>query len=148
MSAAASPGFFARSSRSTIRPTARGSSGRACRTGSGSCAGRRGSSTSNVIVHELTAAFADVSGAADITFVHAANAIAAFETVNWRSDNSPFDRYLRGNKAAMSTSAKRGMRVVYSAAPFDVRAAQAVLPLARARLTAGTRSSGLSTSSP
>jgi cytochrome c peroxidase len=49
----------------------------------------------------------------DITYVHAANAIAAFETAAWRFDNSPFDRYLRGEKAAMSPSAKRGIRVFY-----------------------------------
>ena len=49
----------------------------------------------------------------DITYVHAANAIAAFETKNWRFDNSPFDRYLRGEKAAMSPSAKRGLRIFY-----------------------------------
>ena len=63
------------------------------------------------------AAFPDgpdaVNTADDITYVHAANAIAAFETVNWRFDNSPFDRYLRGDKAAMSPSAKRGMRIFY-----------------------------------
>ena len=50
---------------------------------------------------------------ADITYVHAANAIAAFEAQAWRFDNSPFDRFLRGEKAAMSPSAKRGMRVFY-----------------------------------
>jgi cytochrome c peroxidase len=49
----------------------------------------------------------------DITYVHAANAIAAFETVAWRFDNSPFDRYLRGDKTAMSTSAIRGMHIFY-----------------------------------
>jgi cytochrome c peroxidase len=63
------------------------------------------------------AAFPDgpdaVETADDITYVHAANAIAAFETVNWRFDNSPFDRYLRGDKAAMSPSAKRGLRIFY-----------------------------------
>ena len=31
----------------------------------------------------------DVSQADDITYVHAANAIAAFEAFNWRADNSP-----------------------------------------------------------
>ena len=35
------------------------------------------------------------------------------DTAAWRFDNSPFDRYLRGEKAAMSPSAKRGMRVFY-----------------------------------
>jgi cytochrome c peroxidase len=47
----------------------------------------------------------------DITYVHAANAIAAFETAAWRFDDSPFDRYLRGEKRTMSPSAKRS--------PFD-----------------------------
>ena len=46
----------------------------------------------------------------DITFAHAANAIAAFEAVAWRSDDSPFDRYLRGDNYAMSRPQKRGMR--------------------------------------
>lgn len=40
----------------------------------------------------------DVLGSEDITYAHAANAIAAFEGTNWRADNSPFDRYLRGDK--------------------------------------------------
>jgi cytochrome c peroxidase len=48
-----------------------------------------------------------------ITYAHAANAIAAFEAFNWRADNSPFDRYLRGERGAMSQSARRGMRVFY-----------------------------------
>jgi cytochrome c peroxidase len=52
-----------------------------------------------------------VSTAADITFVHAANAIGAFEGSAWRFDNSPYDRYLRGDKQAMSTAALRGLRV-------------------------------------
>lgn len=55
----------------------------------------------------------DVSEPGDITFVHVANAIAAFEAVSWRADNSPFDRYLRGERDAMSPAAKRGMRVFY-----------------------------------
>lgn len=59
------------------------------------------------------AAYADVNSAADITYVHAANAIAAFEAKFWRADNSPFDRYLRGEKDAMSPEAKRGIRVFY-----------------------------------
>lgn len=51
--------------------------------------------------------------ASEITYAHAANAIAAFEAFNWRADNSPFDRYLRGERGAMSASARRGMRVFY-----------------------------------
>ena len=58
--------------------------------------------------------FVAVYDAADIQFTHAANAIAAFEAVNWRTDDSPFDRYLRGERGAMSASAVAGMRVFYS----------------------------------
>jgi cytochrome c peroxidase len=57
-----------------------------------------------------------VDHAEDITYVHAANAISAFETAAWRFDNSPFDRYLRRDKAAMSVSAKRGARLFYGKA--------------------------------
>jgi len=58
--------------------------------------------------------FEDVNDSDGIRFVHAANAIAAFEAANWRADNSPFDRYLRGEKSAMSLSAKAGMRIFYA----------------------------------
>ena len=65
-------------------------------------------------VAQFIAVFPDISAASDIRFTHAANAIAAFEAANWRADNSPFDRFLRGEKAAMSRSAIAGMRVFYS----------------------------------
>jgi len=52
----------------------------------------------------------------DITLVAAANAIAAFEAVTFRSDNSPFDRYLRGDTAALSEAAKQGMALFYGKA--------------------------------
>jgi cytochrome c peroxidase len=55
----------------------------------------------------------DVNGAEDITFAHAANAIAAFEGHAWRADNSPFDRFIRGDKGAMSTNAQKGMKLFY-----------------------------------
>ncbi|MEM7248682.1 MAG: cytochrome c peroxidase [Acidobacteriota bacterium] len=35
----------------------------------------------------------------DITFVHAANALAAFESTAFRADDSPYDRHLRGEDA-------------------------------------------------
>jgi len=60
------------------------------------------------------AAFDDVNDASDITYAHAANAISAFERVNWRADNSPFDQYLRGDQGAMSLNAKRGMKLFYN----------------------------------
>lgn len=54
-----------------------------------------------------------ISKASDISFVHAANAIAAFEAQAWRFDNSPFHRLLRGERNAMSRSAKVGMELFY-----------------------------------
>lgn len=48
-----------------------------------------------------------------ITMAHAANAIAAFEDVTFRSAKSPFDRYLAGETGAMTPGAKRGMNLFY-----------------------------------
>lgn len=58
-------------------------------------------------------AFADVKKAEDITYAHAANAIAAFEGTAWRADNSPFDRYLRGDATALSADEIAGMDLFY-----------------------------------
>ncbi len=62
------------------------------------------------------AAYPDINDPADITYVHAANAIAAFEASAWRADNSPLDRFLRGERGAMSQSARKGMRLFYGRA--------------------------------
>ncbi|MDH5763484.1 MAG: cytochrome-c peroxidase [Nitrospinota bacterium] len=62
------------------------------------------------------AVYSDVHVAGDITYVHAANAIGTFEASDWRADNSPFDRFLRGTKDALSPEAKRGMRLFYGQA--------------------------------
>jgi cytochrome c peroxidase len=59
-----------------------------------------------------------VNSANDITYVHAANASAAFEAFAWRFDNSSFDRYQRGDYYALSPSAKYGMRLFYRAAEW------------------------------
>ena len=67
-------------------------------------------------VTRFVAAFDDVSTAADVTFVHAANAIAAFEAAAWRADGSAFDRFLRGDRSAMSRTQRRGMRLFYGRA--------------------------------
>lgn len=58
----------------------------------------------------------DVRRASDITYIHAANAIAAFETVEFRSDGSPFDRYLRGEMQALDASETRGLALFYGKA--------------------------------
>jgi cytochrome c peroxidase len=67
-------------------------------------------------VDRFSAVFDDVNDAADLTYVHAANAIAAFEAHDWRFDDSPFDRHLRGDRGALSGDAKRGMRLFYGKA--------------------------------
>jgi len=46
-----------------------------------------------------------------VDFTHIANAIGAYETVAFRADNSPFDRYLRGDWNAMSSNAEEGMKI-------------------------------------
>ena len=67
-------------------------------------------------VPQFIASFDDVNNAGDIRFAHAANAIAVFESAAWRSDNSPFDRFLRGERGAMSLAQIRGMRLFYGRA--------------------------------
>ncbi|MGB5473508.1 MAG: cytochrome c peroxidase [Gammaproteobacteria bacterium] len=64
-------------------------------------------------VDMFMAAYPSIQSDTDITYVHAANAIAAFEATAWRFDDSPFDRYLRGDKQSMNPAAIRGMHVFY-----------------------------------
>ena len=52
----------------------------------------------------------------NITIVHVGTAIGAYQAATFRSDNSPFDRLLRGDSDAMSESAKRGMELFYGSA--------------------------------
>jgi cytochrome c peroxidase len=52
----------------------------------------------------------------ELGFEHAAIAIAAFEAANWRADNSPFDRFMRGDRRAMSVAEKKGAILFYSKA--------------------------------
>lgn len=52
----------------------------------------------------------------EIGFQHAANAISAFISDTFASTNSPWDRYLRGQDAALSQSAKRGAMLFYGKA--------------------------------
>jgi len=56
-------------------------------------------------------AYPDLKVPQDVTFAHIANAIGAFEAIAYRADNSPFDRHLRGDNDAMSTHAKKGMKL-------------------------------------
>lgn len=52
----------------------------------------------------------------EISIVHIGNAMAAFQAVAWRADNSPFDRYLRGDRGAMSRNQIRGMKLFFGKA--------------------------------
>ena len=62
-------------------------------------------------------AFPDISEPSDISFVHAANAIAAFEAKAFRADNSPFDQYLRtGDSSVLPQAGRRGMALFYGKA--------------------------------
>jgi cytochrome c peroxidase len=57
-----------------------------------------------------------VKDASDMTITQVANAIGAYEDVGFRAINSPFDRYLRGEKGAVSGSAMAGMKLFYGRA--------------------------------
>ncbi len=67
-------------------------------------------------VDRFVRVFPEIEEADDIRFVHAANAIAAFEASAWRATNSPFDRFLAGERRAMGKGAVRGMRLFYGKA--------------------------------
>ena len=71
-------------------------------------------------VERFKAAFPDqVDQAGDITYVLAANAIAAFEAEAFRADDSPFDRHLRGAPESLSPEEIRGMELFYGVAGCD-----------------------------
>lgn len=52
----------------------------------------------------------------NMTIVHVGEALAAFQADAFRSDNSPFDQFVRGDQGAMSRSARRGMNLFYGSA--------------------------------
>lgn len=64
----------------------------------------------------FNAAYPDLAGGAPWTIAHYANAVAAFEAVAFRSDNSPFDRYLLGKTSTLSTNQKKGVDLFYGKA--------------------------------
>ena len=67
---------------------------------------------------EYRARFNAVIGTTPIHFTDIANAIAAFTATEWRADNSPFDRYLRG-QAPLPDAAMRGLTLFYGKAACD-----------------------------
>jgi cytochrome c peroxidase len=58
----------------------------------------------------------EIGAAGDINIVHVGNAIAAYEDVAFRAIDSPFDRYLRGDRQALSGNALAGARLFYGRA--------------------------------
>ncbi|MEN8176149.1 MAG: cytochrome c peroxidase [Pseudomonadota bacterium] len=61
-------------------------------------------------------AFDDVKRAKDITYAHAANAIAAFEIEAWRANRSPYDAYLEGDNQALNRHEKDGLSLFFGKA--------------------------------
>lgn len=58
-------------------------------------------------------AFDTVQTSEDVTIVEIANALAAFIGTEWRNHDSPFDRYLYGDKDAMSARQIAGMDLFF-----------------------------------
>ncbi|MCP4821345.1 MAG: methylamine utilization protein MauG, partial [Shimia sp.] len=62
------------------------------------------------------AAFDDVEQALDINITHIVNAIAAFETHEFTSFDSPFDAYLGGDDIALNVEQKAGLELFFGKA--------------------------------
>ncbi len=61
-------------------------------------------------------AFDDVNEPTDISITHIANAIAAFEGLEWISHDSPFDAFLAGDADALAPEQQQGMELFYGKA--------------------------------
>jgi cytochrome c peroxidase len=62
----------------------------------------------------FAAAYPEIAEGRDIAFTDISNAIAAFMAFEWRSDDSPFDWYLRGEP--LTPAAMRGVDLFYGSA--------------------------------
>ena len=63
----------------------------------------------------FAAAYPEIAAGRPIAFTDISNAIAAFVAWEWRADDSPFDRYLRG-EGALPPRAAEGMALFHGAA--------------------------------
>lgn len=61
-------------------------------------------------------AFDYINIASEVSIVEIANALAAFMGTEWRNFDSPFDEYLAGNKAALTSVQLDGMNLFYGKA--------------------------------
>lgn len=64
----------------------------------------------------FVAAFDHIDAPEDVTIVEIANALAAFQAIEWRSIDSPFDGYLAGDEGALDPNQKRGLELFYGKA--------------------------------
>ncbi|PVB60163.1 cytochrome c peroxidase [Labrenzia sp. 011] len=64
----------------------------------------------------FVSAFDHVKRPEDVTIVEIANALAAFQAIEWQSHDSPFDRFLSGDESALNASGKRGLELFYGKA--------------------------------
>ena len=61
-------------------------------------------------------AFDHITTPEDVDIVDIANALAAFQAIEWRSHDSPFDAYLSGKTSALNAAQKRGLDLFYGKA--------------------------------
>jgi cytochrome c peroxidase len=64
----------------------------------------------------FVAAFDHISSPEEVTIVDVANALAAFEAVEFKSNTSPFDLFLAGEAGTLSEVQKRGMALFFGEA--------------------------------
>ncbi len=62
-------------------------------------------------VRMFKASFQDIKKATDIKEIHIANALGEYEKIAYRSKNSPYDQYMRGDMDALSEKQIKGMQV-------------------------------------
>ncbi len=61
-------------------------------------------------------AFEDVKAPTDVTIVHIANALSSFQNFEWQSFDSPFDRYLMGDRSALTVQQIAGKDLFFGEA--------------------------------
>ncbi|MEM9973782.1 MAG: cytochrome c peroxidase [Pseudomonadota bacterium] len=61
-------------------------------------------------------AFDHIDTPEEVTIVEIANALGAFMASEWRNHDSPFDRYLAGDRGALAPAAEAGMALFYGKA--------------------------------
>jgi len=61
-------------------------------------------------------AFAHIEEPEQVTIAEVANALAAFQAIEWTSFDSPFDQYLAGDDKALAADQKRGLDLFYGKA--------------------------------